>query len=343
MASTTVQQAVDVITGNGIPAPLLARVPDLVGNAPSDHPQLTTSESNTMLQAAVRVGMQQRPQHFSPLESGAPVSSDTPFDIAANFLREFTQGGALDALLPGIRQSAEENIPDASQRSAGLEFMNGLAGILKWVGSDDVHNPEKNPLNKYVTPGDIDRAIELETWLEKNRGHEDYDAAQRQFMELDRRIKTARSQAMEEGGQYVFSLLKRMDPSLAGMENPSDIIAHKEKEWAETERQEFENYVLTEFGKSDIFEPNLLRSFWEKIERNQYGKVFYRIVCESFAAHQDSPLHQKVQQIWLASHLDTIHHQPQEARHGCRQPPLMAFLDQILATEWKGQRPIKDG
>ena len=216
--------------------------------------------------------------------------------------------------MPRIRQAAEENTPDVSQRSAALEFMNGFAGILRWMGSDDVHNPEKSPLNKHVIPGDIDRAIVLEKWLEENRGHEDYDAAQLQFMDLDRRIKTARSQALEEGGQYVFSLLKRMDPSLAGMENPSDIIAHKEKEWAETERQEFENYVLTEFGKLDIFEPNLLRSFWEKIERNQYGKVFYRIVCESFAAHQESPLHQKVQQIWLASHLDTIHHRPQEAR-----------------------------
>ena len=288
-------------------------MPELVGNSPSDHSQLTTSESNTIRQAAVLVGMQQRPQHFSSLEFGEEVSPDTSLDIAANFLREFT-GGPLDALLPGIRQAAEENIPDASQRSAGLEFMNGLAGILKWVGSDDVHNPEKNPLNKHVTPGDIDRAIELEKWLEENRGHEYYDAAQRQFMELDRRIKAARSQAMEEGGQYVFSLLKRMDPRLGGMENQSDIRDYKKEEWAETERQEFENYVLTEFGKSDIFEPNLLRSFWEKIERNQYGKVFYRIVCESFAGYQDSRLHQMVKKIWLASHLDTIHHQPQEAR-----------------------------
>ena len=85
-----IQQIAGIITGQSVPSSLLARVPDLIGSPSSDDPRLKSSEHSTLLQLLVRVGMQQRPQHFAPLADAEASVADTPFDIGANFLREFT-------------------------------------------------------------------------------------------------------------------------------------------------------------------------------------------------------------------------------------------------------------
>jgi hypothetical protein len=308
------QQARTLITDRSS-NPLFARAKEFVEGTSSNYPDLKTTDSHTMLETMVLAGMQVRPQHFGQLEvTEGSVLPDIGYAIAHKFLQEFTQSGALDSWVSHFQQKIQSKEPNDSNQ-AMMEFLNSGVGLLKLMGSDAVNDPTKDPLNKYVDPEDIKEAIKLEEWLEQNPKHEKYNTIHIRFMELDEGIRAKREQALKQGGKYMFSLLKRMKPDLANMEEMSEVISHHKNAWSVKKREKFEVYVLEEYGKQNLLEDNFLRSFWEVLERNQYGQVCYKIVCESFQnQHKNNPLHQIVQQIWFASQLDTMNEHPKEAR-----------------------------
>lgn len=269
------------------------------------------------MDSMVLAGMEERPQYFSSIATGEPVLPDTPYEVGFKFLQEFTEEGALDTWASHIHRKIEaqedEESDDANQ--ASMEFLNSAANILRWMGSDDRNDPSKDPLNKHLDPDDLKKTIKLRNWLEQNPDHEMYDAHQQRFIELDKRINAQRAQAMEDSASYMFSLLKRMSPNLAHMKEMSEVADQLKQQRDVEKRKEFEAYVLEEYGEATLFETNLLRSFWEKLQRHQYGKICYKIVCESSEEqHQHNPLHRIVQNIWLASQLDTMNENPREAR-----------------------------
>ncbi|MBY0462698.1 MAG: hypothetical protein K2Q34_05920, partial [Alphaproteobacteria bacterium] len=299
-------EAVEVLSGSGVSSALFDWASELVADTKSTHPNLKSSDHRTMAEAAVRVGMKARPQHFSPLEEG-PVTPETSVTIFGNFFQEFVQSGSLDGWLSCLNRKIKEKESDGDSDAACQEFVNDIGAFLKQIAS------KKDPLDKYVDPDEFQEACDLHEWLENNYGHKDYDEKHDRFIELDERIQAARHRAIDEGGQRMFNLLKRSRPELAPLGEMSDFISHEQKRWDMEERKEFEDYILTEYGKLNPFEPNHLRGFWEKLEGHQYGKLCYKIVCESFEG-MDSPVHRLVQQIWAVSQLDTIHQKPKESR-----------------------------
>ncbi len=306
------------------------------------------------MELAVRIGMQQRPHYFSSVLDaiGEELPKDVHLDIGSQFLREFTQNGYLDGWLSYFKRDIEEKEADESKRAFMTQFIDGIGSVFQCIGSDDVHDPMKDPLNKYVTQAELDKFTELKTWLKDNPGHQAYKQYQRGFRKINKRIKKKRNKVKNETEDFIlsmpkqlgaefyefmlpivkkedpelydhmFSMLKREDPRLSEIEIPPYGIE---------ERTNFIKYVLEELEKEDIFEPNVLRRFWEHIERFEYGEVCYQMVCESFQEqYKDSEVHKTLKNIWLVSHLDTIHEQPLDAR--TRMP--FASIDGLLAPNF---------
>ncbi|MBY0280964.1 MAG: hypothetical protein K2W94_02280 [Alphaproteobacteria bacterium] len=304
-------EVIEVMIGNDESADLFDHVSELVTDVKSTNPKAKSTDVRTITQAAVRAGMKTRPNHFSPLQEG-PVTSDTGVGIFSNFFQEFIQGGHLDGWISHLNGTAEAKESDCDEEDSCRDFVNAIGGFLKQIALND---SAKSPLNKYVDDAEFEEASKLRDWLKKNQGHRQYDGKHARFRELDRRIQVARDRALNEGAQYMFSLLKRMRPDLASVEDPSDLLEHEQTRWAAEEREEFETYILAEYGKLDRFEPNHLRSFWKELQGHQYGKLCYKMVCESLEErYKTSEVHQLVQQIWAVSQLDTINLHPKEAR-----------------------------
>ena len=113
----------------------------------------------------------------------------------------------------------------------------------------------------------------------------------------------------------MFSLFKRLNPAFRQFQSPEEFNKHFAVEARKRNCQEFMSYVMQEYHAFDIFEPNALRAFWERLYRYQEGRTCYQLVCESFDENfQASEPHRIVQQIWAVSHLDTFHYKPTEAR-----------------------------
>jgi hypothetical protein len=297
------ENAINLITGQGDSAKLMERASELIGDAKSNHSALKSSEHSTIQELMLRAAMQNRPQYFDPLERGEPQEEETSFAIANNFFKEFVQDGALDVWLKFF----QEKIKDP----AILEAINAAARWFKTL----VLNPQHDSLNKYVDPKELKAAIQMREWLKENQEDPEYDDVHHQFLELDERIEANRMQALQEFGEYLFSLLKRMQPEFAAMINPEEFTAHLSQKNVAEKRLEFEKFILEGYKRIDLFESNAIRSFWEKLYRHEYGKLCYKIVCESFSQeYKDSEVHQAVQRIWAVSHLDTIHEAPREAK-----------------------------
>ncbi|GEM_PF-2378555 len=300
-------EAVEVMHGRGDSAALFGYATELVAGVTSTDSRAKTSDCKIMAESAVRVGMRARPQHFSPLEE--ELTPDTGVAIFGNFFREFILEGALDGWLFYLKGTIETKESDEEDRNAYTGFLDSAADVLKSIAM------KKSPLDKYVDPNELREACDLRKWLKKNDGHAEYAEKYFRFLDLKVSIQVARDKAMNEGGQYMFNLLKRMRPELASLEEMSNFIPHEQKRWDAEEREEFEDYISTEYGKLNPFEANHLRGFWEKLEGHQYKKLCYKIVCESFdEEYIDSPVHQFVQKIWAVSQLDTIHQKPKEGR-----------------------------
>ncbi len=303
-----VQQTTEVLTGHQTPGSLMSRASEFI-NAESQHPALKSSEYKTAQELLVRTSMQARPEYFAPLElEETPVSSDTSSAIAIKFLREFSQQGSLDKWALHIKQTLKPT------ETAYAEFIDGGVKLLKFIGSDAVEDPAQDPLNKHVNPQDLKNVQSLYQWLEENPEHPDYDQKQSEFVILDKHIRSNRERATKESTEYIFSLLRRMQPEFADMKSMGDIISYQQTAHASKQYQKFEDYVRN-FGEQDIFEPNQLRAFWENMYRNQHGQYCYKIICESFEEnYKSSAVHQMIQQIWVLSLVDTIHITPQDAK-----------------------------
>ena len=307
------EKALEALLGKDLPATLIAKIPELIKEASTSHPHLKTSESYSLQELMVRVGMQQRPQHFTHLEASPTLPENANISVWAKFLQEFVQEGSLDAWIPHLHKSVADLGTAAG--TASFEFIQAVINLLRLISSDEISNPAKDPLNKYVDLAILQRAITLRQWLKDNEGHRDYDINQNEFAKTDKHVQESRERALKEAGEYIFSLLKKMQPILNGMQTLEEVTAYKEAEWNTKKRAEFQTYVINEFNKTDIFEPVKLRAFWEKLQREQYGSICLEMICESFTEeYKGSQAHQIVRQIWTVSHLDTLHAQPQEAK-----------------------------
>ncbi|MDF3055079.1 MAG: hypothetical protein K0Q74_986, partial [Gammaproteobacteria bacterium] len=298
---------------------LLSKAPEFVENMPLfRHPSLKVSEFNSIWILITRVLMVMYRDCFEVLMTSEPISSDLCFKVFDNFLRKIIGSGDLDTYYVSaknkIQQQIEAEPENKSQHEAMLEFFEGFIRFLRYIGSEAVNDPAQDPLNAYVNLKWISEVNQIDEWLEKNPGHPDYKDEQNRARKLGDFIASRRFQKMRELGEHVFSLLKQMEPELADIGNPSDLIPYIEAEHQKRTRKEFENYLLNDFKKFDIFEPNQLRAFEEQLQRYQYGKIYYEIVCESFQDEfKESRVHRVAQIVWAVSQLDTIHEVPQEA------------------------------
>ena len=248
-------------------------------------PHFTFSELCAKVQSLIRFA--KWPQYFPSLGAGQDLSLDTLF---INIL-EFLQDIDWDKLFLSINKSIPEKASE--EETAILEFANCIRLLLMNMASKD------DPLNKYVNACDIRSACALQTQLKECR--KDYDNICK-LRETYQRIRSAREQALIEIRDYLFQLLKRL---------PGNNTISWEQRTAERLGKEFGEYL----DAVDYFEPDLLRCFWETVQRFQYGKAYYQLVCESFQEqYRNKPRHQKGQLLWQLSLLDTINQQPQEAR-----------------------------
>lgn len=307
------KQTMELFINPNNTASLLIQAPNFISKQSLvSHPGLKSSESNTMHEIMARSARQLHPQFFTSLDT---EESEPAEMIFYRFFKEFIQGGALDGWVTHIRSKAIENKrSDEPSNDAMLEFIDTASNFLKRIGSNSASDSAQDPLNKYIKPEDISRAISLREWLEHNQGHQDYDERQSEFSKLDQSIMESRKRAMEEGSQYLFTLLKHMDPELPDF-SQVNLMNHLKEKGERDKHLKFAQYIQNEILNVNTSEPNLLRTFWETVYREQYGSIYYKFVCESFQEnYKDSLVHQVVQQIWAVSLLDTINQEPKEAR-----------------------------
>lgn len=83
-----------------------------------------------------------------------------------------------------------------------------------------------------------------------------------------------------------------------------------------------------------IFESNHLRAFSEKLQRHDYARFYYQIICESFEKEVVSgDVHSLIRQIWCISQLDTINRYPKEARSRMPNASINGLLAPNLAYD----------
>lgn len=308
-----VQKAIMLARGEN---PLARKASALLEGSKHSDARMTSMEHRTVKELALRAGGAIRPQYFKPLEEeGATEDPEIHFAIGAQFLKGFIEENALAGWMRYILALIESNTeltPEA--KTAAATFLKGLEFLLNYVSSDASRNPSTDLLNKYVTPEKIRRANIIRNLLNASPDHKDHVLWQRELRELNHEIQESRSRVMKEGFEWMMTLFKGMMPEYEGLTEEA-ILAQQKEQSRQREKETFSRYVLEEWPKVDPFEPNQIRAFWEQLQRNQHGKPCYQILCESFEpAYQDSMVHQRVQQIWAVSLLDTIHQQPKEAK-----------------------------
>lgn len=159
---------------------------------------------------------------------------------------------------------------------------------------------EQNPFIKFSTLWFIDLMINfLKTFATKPG----------MFGEL---LRSLTPEQMDRHLKSTFHHLKIMDPSLADLSDQTMLEQHiKEK----SKKRDFAQLVKLLKGittQDDLMEENFLRSFSEHLHRENLGKAFYKMACESFT--NPTKENKRVRQMWALSLLDTINRHPLEAR-----------------------------
>jgi hypothetical protein len=311
----SLQQAIGSLFGNNSIPTFLASGFQSGSMFSIRNPQLKSSESRTIVELMMRVGMTLRPEYFSPLKEEQAISDNIVFAIGVSFLKELVRNGTIERGASHVKNIIQEKEKNPTMLAAWMELVDGFESALKYAGSEAVHDPDRDPLNEYVPSGYIKRCIELRAWLERNRGHQKYDRIHEEFTRISEVSQSKREEKITEIGERIVALSKVIMPELNDIETFEDLTTHHKKKWNTTQRREFKEYILNEYGRIDIFEPSALRSFEEKLQRHQYGKIYYQMVCESFTdVCKDSEAHLIMRQIWSISQLDTICAEPTEAK-----------------------------
>jgi hypothetical protein len=322
--------------------PLFSMAKQLIDRSSKTSPHLKAAESNTLKELTVLAAMWMRPEYFQSLNE-SNINNDTSIEISMKFLEEFVNTRKIDLWVQYLKEEVKKNTNSDSSTEAINEIIDLFAYGIKEMAKAD--SPINTYLNKYIDPLDLKKAEVLIQWLEKSHGHKYYNDFQKQLQELEKKINASRNKAMLEGGEYIQSLVQLIAPEF----NVKDIKAHFKEKAVKDKYLQFSSFMLKEVTP-DIFEPNLLRNFWETIYRNQYNKVFYQVLCESLQDEfKDNLLHQNVHQIYTLSLLDTIHYQPLEARsrtptHSLNGLPSKNFgykMDTSLAyANWLKNNPL---
>lgn len=306
-------RAAQLVSGEAVPEPLMARIPELLADDENFMPGQKAAEVNTIKEIGIRAAMQLRPEHFSSIASKQPVEHDTAVEISHEFMKEFASAGAMPALVPAIRQEIANS--EAEHTSDYLSFFDNAVSFINYMCSDDVKNPHADPLNKYVNDKELKYIMQLEEWLPNNRQHSEFNQRQARYVFLEEKISKARMQALQEASESMFGFFKKLDPAMANFSDMQAVTDNRIQQAKESTQNDFIQYLIRQYQQKDIFEPNKLRAFWETVYRNQYGEVCYQLVCESFQeAYTDSEHHQLVKNIWAVSILDTSHISPVDAR-----------------------------
>lgn len=304
-SNTAIEEA-KVLIDDADSCTLFTRLSKFLQKAPSNYPGLKTSEFHITQELIFRLAAKERPEYFSSLmNDNNPISSDMIFGIATKFLQEFVQEGGLNKLVESMKNAVEKSEHNTSKET-WIEFIEVVKKNFIYVGTYDISDPSKDPLNKYVDQNDIKRILELRESLKSKPNDVEYDKVQREFSEVRSRIEEQRHKALKEGTEYITSLLKLVITT-------KDLRRYIEEKADADNQKEFEKYILENYN--ELLEPNILRSFWEYIHREQLGPTFYKMFCESFreAFKEDQP-RQIVQALWAISLLDTVHITPQEAK-----------------------------
>jgi len=310
-ADSYMEDANDLWLSLNDPQSFIARSARLVDRSPSHYSELTTPGLHTMQQVIIAIGIKRRANYFAELKEELPLTPETGLSIAFRFLTEFVKSGALDHHLTFFQESIEKDQRDSVQKYAMREIVTTMGECLRYLVLNDMNDPLKDPLiNKYVSQEEIAEFIRLRDCLYQSPEPENSGLMNMRFKKLKDKIAKSRFRTMEEYGNRVFSLLKKMQPEFKDLDLGS-ILPYLKTTWESQHRQEFETYILTEFDKLSIFETNHLRAFSEKIRRHDYARFYYKIICESFEKREaPSAVHSLVRKIWCISQLDTINRFP---------------------------------
>lgn len=311
------QQAVAIIRERSNPASLFAQAQAFVGNTESMMPSVKTSDYRTIQESTVLAGMHFRPEYFKQKIGDEENNLDANYGIGQQLVQEFVQNGPLDQWESLIEQKIKAAAPESDSSKAALEMLSGIAAFVRRLGSSNSPDPSQDPLNKYVDPAEIKEAIALREKLDQHSDDEDEEYYENdvRLKKLNFQIGEKRTEALKEGAEYLFSLMKRLDPDLAAVKTAADLEAFHAQKYEAKKLQEFKDFILHNYANLDQLTPDFLSDFWETIERQQYGKIYYQIICESFEdKHKDSLLHRRAQHLWLASQLDTMNQNPKIAR-----------------------------
>ena len=231
-----------------------------------------------------------RPAYFNQLDP-KEISPETAYIIGRQFLQEFVQNGGLMRVLSSFEEktNVEENEQPSDSEQATREFLSLTKQYLEWLASDKVSNPLYDPLNKDVPP-EIIEEIELISDISALRDEIGINPCSRQL--VNRRVdlledfNRKRSLAIEQASMKLFTLIGRMSQDSPLTNNPSDLTNYIANQGKTATQREFEEYV----ANINFSQPDFLRSFWETVARNQYGKVCYQIACESFKNNMEIAL-----------------------------------------------------
>lgn len=274
-----------------------------------------SSENRTTLELMLLAVMTMFQQHFSILGDEPPTEEMT-YDIASNIICKCATDGTLDYWGAKGRQwiEAQEDLLDDA-RSAMCELFDGALHLIKYMGHAPGYDMKDYPPNKYIDFDEWQFGVELGEWLEKNPEHHEYDEAQAEFMTLNEKHLAARFRGIVEIGKHILSLMSRIVPDMPFTQDGDEMVDRSKRDWQATQQREFKAFIMGIRDLSFLFEPNLLRAFFNYINRYDYQRTWYQAVCESFEdQYQDSPFHQKVKQMWILSQLDTINLAPLDAR-----------------------------
>jgi hypothetical protein len=292
-------------------------------NTSTGSPGLKSSESSTIEKLMWATLQHLFPEYFSDpiLPAQNLESSNILLSPFVKIIQNFTQGenNPLGLWANEIKEKIEKEDPESDKKMALLELVEAFEKFLKYIGSEDINDPLKDPLNKYVKQ-DVEEAIKLRSLLQSNSDAKDYDKFRslKKLEEMEENIRASRFKVMEENLLWMFNLIKRINPAIpADINTPSELNVYLEEEFKKKKREDFFTFLINYKGNqiNNPFETNRLRAFWEEVARGDYGTILYQTICESFQENfEDSEPHKIIKQIWILSQLDTIHEQPQEAR-----------------------------
>ena len=289
-----VEQALNMIIEEEQPGGLLEQSAEFLQQNPAlGIPEHSAIETSHYLSAIANAFKTVRPDLFAEAE--------TAEEATIQAIKAFVREGTLDAWTQIFLNLVDASDCTQEQKQNCKDFINSGAWFIRSFTQGN------HALFYNIPEEELNRFDELDDWLRTNScQNPQFQQMWQERASLIRRRKQAQDENITKASQWLNRCVSSMNPEINVFGGIQGYMNHIMQQKPQEDRTDLINNMEAYLSSKDILESNKLREFNELLNRKQWGKIFYQLVCDE--------QHPIAKTLWLLMQLDTIHIHPFEAR-----------------------------